>query len=565
MLRELYIKNYALIDEIVMKFSNELTVLSGETGAGKSIIVGALNLILGEKAKTSTIRSGSDQCTVEGRFHVDADHPVQEILERKGIGNSGHIVIRRVITRSGNSKCFVNGLQVAVKDLQEITNILIDIHGQHEHQSLLNVHNHLFLLDHYGKLQKDLSLFQRSYRIMLDIQDRIERLRIDDREKERKIDILKYSIKEIESAEITEGEDEELEKEYRILKNYEELVSAAGATHNFLKANESSALPLLDEAIAELSKIREYSSDIGVILDNLETAKISIEECAYSLQSYIEGIAYEPGKIDRILSRIELIKGLKKKYGETVQEIKEYGEKCAQELLSLESNEKTIRELNSQLIEEKNRAHKYAIALSAQRRVAAKTLEESIMKELSYLSMGKARFSVNLTYRETDTGTVNIDGKSYELFAHGLDRVEFMITTNVGEPLMPLKNVASGGELSRIMLAIKTVLGNVDPIRTFVFDEVDAGIGGKVSWAVGNRLKELSELKQILCVTHQAQIASRGDLNVRVDKINRDGRTFTAVKVLDGREKVEEIARMISGKTISDTALKQAYEMIRET
>jgi DNA repair protein RecN (Recombination protein N) len=400
---------------------------------------------------------------------------------------------------------------------------------------------------------------------MLDLQDRIDRLRIDDREKERKIDILKYSINEIESAEINEGEDEELEREYRVLKNYEELVSAAGATHDFLKAGESSALPLLDEAIAELSKIKEFSSDIGAILDNLETAKISVEECAYSLQSYIEGIAYEPGKIDRILSRIELIKSLKKKYGQTVQEIKEYGDKCEQELLSLESNEKTIRELDTQLLQERNRAHKFAIALSAQRRVSAKTLEESIMKELSYLSMGKARFSVSLTYKESDNGTVNIDGKSYELFAHGLDRVEFMITTNVGEPLMPLKNVASGGELSRIMLAIKTVLGNVDPIRTFVFDEVDAGIGGKVSWAVGNRLKELSGLKQILCVTHQAQIASRGDLNVRVDKLNRDGRTFTAVKVLGGREKAEEIARMISGKTISETALKQAYEMIRET
>ncbi len=576
MLKELYIKNYALIDELTISFSTSLTVLSGETGAGKSIIVGALSLILGEKARTSSIRSGMENCTVEGRFEIESGHPVLVLLSSRGMEDAGSVVIRRIISRSGISKCFVNGLQVGVRDLQDITTLLIDIHGQHQHQSLLTVRNHLFLLDRYGKLERDLQAYQKIYRTMNALRSRIKELTMDEREKERRIDILRYSIQEIENAGVREGEEEELEKEYRILKNYEQLISAVSATHEFIRTGDSSVLNQLERSIDELMRISDLLKEIGEVVKELESAKILIEECAYNLQSYVDGVEYEPGKIDRLLSRLEQIKTLKKKYGETVSDIEEYRRTCEEELSSLESNEQTIAQLEQQWDAELNKAQRSAIELSAQRRVAAKTLEESVMKELSFLSMGKARFNVNISYSEsTDTarssdqtaskrGNVLIDGKPYELLSNGLDFVEFMISTNVGEPLLPLKNVASGGELSRIMLAIKTVLGNVDPIRTFVFDEIDAGIGGKVAWAVGNRLKDLSAMKQILCITHQAQIASRANLNVRVDKVSRDGRTVTSVKMLDGREKVEEIARMISGKRISEAALKQAHEMIRE-
>ena len=350
----------------------------------------------------------------------------------------------------------------------------------------------------------------------------------------------------------------------------EQLISAVSATHALLRTGDSSALTQLEESIDELLRISELSTEIGASVKDLESAKILVEECAYNLQNYINGIEYEPGKIDRILSRLELVKTLKKKYGETASAVEAYRQKCEEELQSLESNEQTIKKLEEQWKSERERAQRSAIELSARRRVAAKTLEESVMKELSFLSMGKARFKVQITYSESAAGendiqpAVPIDGKYYELLPKGLDRVEYMISTNVGEPLLPLKNVASGGELSRIMLAIKTVLGNVDPICTFVFDEIDAGIGGKVAWAVGSRLKELSVMKQILCITHQAQIASRANLNVRVDKANRDGRTVASVRELDGREKVAEIARMISGKSISEAALKQAHEMISE-
>jgi DNA repair protein RecN (Recombination protein N) len=480
------------------------------------------------------------------------------------------LVIRRVVTRSGGSKCFINGLQVGVRDLQEITGLLIDIHGQHQHQSLLTVRNHLLLLDRYGKLENDLEVYQKSYRSLNALRERIEALTMDEREKERRIDILRYSIQEMDSAGLEEGEEEELEQEHRILKNYEQLISAVSATHAMLKTDDSSALTMLEESIDELLRISELSTEIGTSVKDLESAKVLVEECAYNLQSYIDGIEYEPGKIDRILSRLEQVKTLKKKYGETVSAIEAYRQKCEEELQSLESNEQTIKKLEEQWKGELERAQRFAIELSARRRVAAKTLEESVMKELSFLSMGKARFKVQITYRESAAGendiqpAVPIDEKYFQLLPNGLDRVEFMISTNVGEPLLPLKNVASGGELSRIMLAIKTVLGNVDPIRTFVFDEIDAGIGGNVAWAVGNRLKELSVMKQILCITHQAQIASRANLNVRVDKVNRDGRTITSVRELGGREKIAEVARMISGKSISETALKQAHEMISE-
>jgi len=566
MLKELYIKNYALIDELTMPFSKNLTVLSGETGAGKSIIVDALSLILGDKARTSSIRSGMESCIVEGRFEIEKEHPVYELLERKGIDcyDDEDVIVRRIITSSGGSKSYINGLQVPAKVLQEVTDILIDIHGQHEHQSLLNIKNHIYLLDQYGKLQDELTAYQKCYRTMKSLREEIIRCTIDEREKERRIDILKYSINEIDQAAVSEGEDEELEQEYKILRNYEKLVSSINTAYNYLQLHESSALSMIEGALTELTEIKDVSSDIEMLFSELSTAKTVMEDSAYSLKHYVDTIEYEPGKIDRILSRLELIKGMKKKYGNTVKEINEYGQTCETELETLKSNEALLHDLHNKLENEIRKAQKYAVELSARRRVAARTLTESVVKELSYLSMGKARFSVHITYKEVEKGLVTLDGKKYELSITGLDSVEFLISTNIGEPLMPLRRVASGGELSRIMLAIKTVLGNIDPIQTFVFDEIDAGIGGKVAWAVGNRLRDMASLKQILCITHQAQIASKGNLNIRVDKMNKEGRTVAEIKMLGGREKIEEIARMISGKTISEAALRQADEMIKE-
>jgi DNA repair protein RecN (Recombination protein N) len=570
MLRELYIKNYALIEELTIGFSEHLTVLSGETGAGKSIIVGALSLILGEKARTSSIRSGTESCTVEGRFELEPGHPVHGFLKDRGIDDDYSLALRRVISRSGGSRSFINGMQVQVRELQSLTSLLIDIHGQHQHQSLLNVRNHLLLLDRFGKLDENLGLYQKSYRAMQKIRDRIQDLTMDEREKERRIDILKYSIREIDEAALQEDEEEELLSEYRIMKNYELLMSAASAAHGLLRSEETSALSMVEQSVDELKRISELSSDMANTLNNIESAKILLQESAHDIQGFMDGIEYEPGKIDRMLSRIEQIRGMKKKYGDTVSGIQQYRAKCEEELGSLETNAELIASLEHQLQDELGKARHAAIELSAQRRVAAKTLEDGIMKELSFLSMKKASFQVNIHYVEAPEAEVDgfvmpIEGRSYELLPAGLDRVEFMIATNVGEPLLPLKNVASGGELSRIMLAIKTVLGNVDPIRTFVFDEIDAGIGGKVAWAVGNRLHELSGMKQILCITHQAQIASRGTMNIRVDKVSRDGRSITSVKELGSREKVMEVARMISGKSVSEAALKQAHQMITET
>jgi DNA repair protein RecN (Recombination protein N) len=570
MLKELHIRNYALIDELTTGFNDNLTILSGETGAGKSIIVGALGLVLGEKARTSSIRSGAESCTVEGRFEIEPNHPVGQFLRSRGIADGKSMIIRRIVAKSGTSKCFINGLQVSVRDLQDITGLLIDIHGQHQHQSLLAVRNHQVLLDKYGKLEADLGSYQKIYKNLTTLRERIEALTMDEREKERRIDILRYSIQEIEKADLREGEDAELEREHGVLKNYEQLISAVSATHTLLRAGESSAITQLEQAVEELQRIYTISPEIASGVKDLESAKIIVEECAYNLQNYIDGIDYEPGKIDRILSRLEQVKTLKKKYGDTVSSIESYRQKCEEELQSLESNEQSILELEKEWKLELERARKHAIELSARRRVAAKTLEESVMKEMAFLSMAKARFKVQIGYSESSpdaddkTPVVRIDEKEYDLLTHGLDRVEFMISTNEGEPLRPLKDIASGGELSRIMLAIKTVLGDVDPIRTFVFDEIDAGIGGKVAWAVGNRLKDLSVKKQILCITHQAQIASRANLNLRVDKENRDGRTVTSVIELGNREKVEEVARMISGKSISEAALKQAHEMIND-
>jgi len=565
MLRSLYIKNYALIDEFTVSFSENLTVLSGETGAGKSIIVGALGLVLGEKAKLSSIRSGRELCVVEGRIEVEENHPSIELLKEKGIPleKGEEIIVRRVVSRNdGTSRSFINGLQVTLKELQEVTSLLIDVHGQHEHQSLLDVKNHLLLLDKYGKLWDTLEEYRKSYKRIQELKRFINECTIDDREKLRRMDILQFSINEIEKAQLKEGEDQQLEKEYQILKNYEKLVSSIGEAYSCLQVDESSSISMLEKALFELSKIKEYSEEIGAMISELQNTRAIIEDVTHSLKAYIEGIEYEPGKIDRILSRLEQIKQLKRKYGATISEVNNCMEKYREELSNLELNEERIKKLRKELDEEIKKAGGLAIELSARRRVAARALEESVKEELSYLNMGKAQFRVHITYKQSQNGECEIEGVKYELASLGLDHVEFMISPNVGEPLLPLKGIASGGELSRIMLAIKTVLGNVDPISTFVFDEIDAGIGGKVSWAVGNRLKALSRTKQILCVTHQAQIASQADLNIRVEKHQSEGRTITQVRLLNEEEKTEEIARMISGNIISEAAISQAKQMI---
>ena len=566
MLKELFITNFALISKLTVGFSKGLTVLSGETGAGKSIIVGALGLLLGEKGKTSHIRAGSESCTVEGRFRIENGHEVHAILGRMGVecGGEEYVVIRRTITNSGTSKSYINNMQVTVRDLKEVTGTLIDIHGQHEHQSLLNVKNHLDLLDQYGSHGELQAEYGDRFKSAEDTEKQIEALRMDKRERERRIDILRHTINEIATADLEDDEDQRLEEEYLVLKNYEKLVSAVGSAYEMLGGEEVSALSQVDKALGELERIRGLSEEIEKLQAELESTRDVIGAVASSLNGYIEGIEYEPGRIDVIQSRIEHIRSLKKKYGDSIADIKAYREECTRELETLLQNEDTIDGLTRKLDQERFEAGELAKELSVKRRVAAQTLNENVMGELSYLGMDKAGFRARIVYSESENGWVEMNGKRYGLSRKGLDNVEFQLRANQGEPYRPLKDVASGGELSRIMLAIKTVLGTADPVFTFVFDEVDAGIGGKVAWAVGNRLRELSRQKQILCITHQAQIASKGDLNIRVEKVEHDKRVVTQVRLLEGDAKVSEIARMISGKSISEAALRQARQMIEE-
>jgi DNA repair protein RecN (Recombination protein N) len=567
MLRELYIKNFALIEDLTLRFDGNLNILSGETGTGKSIIVGALGLVLGDKARTTLIRTGADQCVVEGRFSIDGEHPVHRLLEERGVALEGgeDVIIRRVITTAGTSRSYINGQQVGVRDLGSVTDQLVDIHGQHEHQSLLNVKNHLHLLDHYGRLHREVASFKESFGRVKAIDEEIDRLAMDEREKERRMDMLQYALREIDQADLKdEKEDDLLEEQYRVLKNYERLATSVDRAYGLLRRDEASTVSLLEEALQAIEGIRSVSGDIDAIIGELESARNVIDESAHTLQGFVDGIDYEPGKIDRVLARMELLKNLKKKYGATIRDVLAYREEAAEELSGLETNEERIRALQEERSRMLGTAQARAIELSAQRRVAARTLSEKVMEELQYLHLSKSRFTVHVSYRKSEEGTVLIDGKRYELLSTGLDQIEFLITTNVGEPLMPLRNVASGGELSRIMLAIKTVLGNVDPIQTFVFDEIDAGIGGKTAWAVGMRLRDMARFKQILCITHQAQIASRGSLNMVVRKLSRNGRTVTEVATLEGDDKIREIARMISGERISDAAIRQAVEMIEE-
>jgi DNA repair protein RecN (Recombination protein N) len=561
MLKELNIKNFAIIDQLRVEFGPGLNVFTGETGAGKSIVVDALNLALGERASTDLVRTGSPEAVVEAAFELNGlgSVAVAGILGEQGIETAAgeDLIVRRVISTTGKSKIYINGSLANLATLTALGAHLADIHGQHEHQSLLAVDRQMDMLDSFGGLLKIREAFAASYKQLHELRRQLAELEAGEREKAQREDLLRYQVNEIEAARLKDGENEALANEQRVLANSEKLAGLAASADETLYSSEDSALAALKRAVTNVREIATIDNKLAPVLDLLESGRAQVEEAAREVASYAERVEFDPNRLEAIGDRLDLIQKLKKKYGGTVPEIIAFGAKAAADLEKIEKSGEEMERLRKEIEALKTGVTLKAKELTKKRTAAAKELEKKVEGELSHLGMKKTTFIVKIVQEPGDDTT---DG--LRMGSRGADRVEFLISPNPGEEPRPLAKIASGGELSRIMLALKTILVEGDPIPTLVFDEVDAGIGGAVAEEVGKKLRKIASRRQVFCITHLAQIASMAMSHYGVAKAVKKDRTSTEVRLLDRKERVDEIARMLGGKTITDATIRHAEEMI---
>jgi DNA repair protein RecN (Recombination protein N) len=555
MLKLLRINNIALIRELEVELGPGLTLLTGETGAGKSIVIDALSLLLGERASPELIRSGEERASVEAVFEVAA---AAAILEERGLSADGdEVVIRRELQSGGKGRATVNGALVPVSLLRDLAPGLAVIHGQHEPQGLLDPATHLDLVDHFaGGEGRPVGEFYRDLRAA---EAALERLRGDRRESERRREMLEFQASEIERAGLAAGEDEALRVEKARQANAGRLSTLSGEAYSLLYDDEGAALSRLGQVFRRLEDLAAIDPSFRPFLDARSDVLAPLEDLALRLRDYHEQLEVSPGRLDEIEGRLAVLERLKKKYGATVEEVLAFGERCRRELDALASPE----EQEKMLVARRERlAAAYlerARELSRKRRAAARELRKRVQDELAQLAMEKTRFEVAFAPTEAEAAA---DPSLWT--ERGLERAEFLLSPNPGEELRPLARIASGGELSRIMLGLKSVVRSDVPGLTLVFDEVDAGIGGRVAEVVGRKLKAVAARQQVLCVTHLPQIAAFADQHLAVRKRVEQGRTLTVVDPLAGDARAEEIARMLGGETITATARQHAREMLKQ-
>jgi DNA repair protein RecN (Recombination protein N) len=561
----LKIKNVAIIDQLEVEFTSGLNILSGETGAGKSIIIDSLGQLLGDKSSVELVRSGKQKGSVEGIFDIAENEFVIKTLKELNIENDNkEIIIRRNISSSGRSQAYINNNLVTIKDLKTIGQKLVDIHGQHEHQELLYNHNHLDLLDSFafnGMLTNEV---KDSYQLIKNSLNQLEAAKMDERDKSQKIDLLSFQINEIEQARLKIGEDEELEDEKRLLANAEKLHQLSMEALQYIQTNEDGILQQLTQLLKALKTLSDIDQKFQPYQQHLEEKKYQLEDLASFLQDYKERIAFDPQRLVQIEDRILEINRLKRKYGDSIKEILEHRDKAQQELDMISFDEEKEKKLTEALQKELEHYIEIVAQLSIKRKVDAKNLEQRMEQELRELAMEKAHFAVKFSKQpalenKTDRGEI----KHY-VGEKGIDKLEFFISPNVGEELKPLAKIASGGELSRLMLALKSAASAKEIFKTLIFDEIDIGIGGRVAEVIGRKLRALSENQQIICITHLPQIAACAEHHYRVEKKVIKNRTQTRLSKLKPEQRIDEIARMLGGVTITETTKQHARELLQQ-
>lgn len=569
MLRELSVENLALIDSLSISFSAGFTVLTGETGAGKSIIIDALNAVLGERMGADAIREGQTRAAIEAVFDA-ADAPrALEALERAGLrdGDDTTVILSREIA-GGRSTYRINRRVATLGVLQEIGRHLVDIHGQHEHQTLIHEENHLSFLDVFGG-PEHLALrreFEAQYQRFVDAGQALSQLHLDERERAQRSDMLRFQVQEIEAAELSPDEEETLGAERLRLQHVERLREAVTAAHELLDGDRGegiTALAAAQTAAREVAAAAKLSPDLAEVAGELQSATAILGEVARSLAGYLHDLEADPDRLEQIEERLALISRLKRKYGDTVPQILAFGERCAQELAELENVESRAEQLRAQVEAARKAAGEAAVALSRSRRSLASRLAAAVVQELCGLGMPAAQFEVELG-REEDPDGLPAEGTRYRASRRGIDLGRFLFSANAGEALRPLSKVASGGELSRLMLVFKSICSRGAEIPTIVFDEVDAGIGGRVANAVAQRLAAVATAGQVLCVTHLPQIARLANHHIRVEKHVEGGRTVVRVQPLAGEDRVSEMARMLGAEESDQAARRHAEKLLRD-
>ncbi len=557
MLEELTVQNYALIDRLAVRFESGFNVLTGETGAGKSILVGALGVLLGMKADREAIRTGAEELQVSGIVRVAENPEAMKWLQEHAIApEDGAVIIRRTLRQNGRGVVYIQSTPVTRAQLYELTSQLFDFHGQHEHQSLLELENHRKLLDRYAGLEQAAESYRERYQKLLQLRERYTSLEASERERFREIDLLKFSIQEIREADLKPGEETELEREHQILANHERLFQRLGEAHASTAESRGGALAGLRQVRQAMEEVVQIDSQLARFAQQLDDAFYELEDFAESIRQYRAAMNFDPRRLEVVEERIGIIHRLQKKYGNTVQEILDYCREAEEKAAVLENWEEEKEGLKESIGALEKEIRGRAAELTEARGLAARTLQGRIEEELRLLGMPKVQFQVLVEDRLSESGKPVFT-------AYGKDRIEFLISPNLGEPFKRLVQIASGGEMSRVMLAIKSVLAESDHIRCLIFDEVDAGIGGEVGLAVGGRLKKLSQVKQILCITHLATIAAQADNHMRVEKVSQNSRTITRLEAVEGDARREELARMLSGDRTGEASLRHADELLK--
>ena len=551
MLSLLHIENIALIEAADIQFDPGFNVLTGETGAGKSIVVDSISAVLGERTSRELIRTGAKSALVHAVF---AGVPKLDWLAENGIAQQEELLLQREIQTDGRNSCRVNGKLVTVTQLRELGRQLLNIHGQHDGQQLLDPACHLGYLDRFGHTQPILEEYQKVFRELYALRRQISALEMDEAERSRRVDTLTYQIKELERAELKPGEDEELDQRKKLLRSSGKLMDAVKAAEYALHGDENAqgALSLVMDAENEIRGVARYSEQMSALAETLAQLRSLADDAAERLRDVGEDLNFSPEELDELESRLDTLYRLKKKYGATVSDMLEYLERCRKELDQIQFADDTIAQLEKQQEKLRKEALEKAEVLSKARKTAAELLERRVQEELSQLDMPKVRFKAEFSAKAGEWG----------LDETGQDEVQFLMSANVGEALKPIQKVASGGELARIMLALKNVLAEDDGIGSLVFDEVDTGVSGRAAQKVAEKMSQVARHKQVLCVTHLPQIAAMADTHFSVEKGERDGRTFTRVNRLERVARQRELARLIGGTAMTDAILRSAEELL---
>jgi DNA repair protein RecN (Recombination protein N) len=555
MLQEISITNFAIIPELRLSFHEGMTALTGETGAGKSIIIDALGLLAGGRGSSDYIRQGADKCIIEGLFELPEQEEFKVLMDELGLEtDDSNLIVRRDMSLAGKNVCRVNGHIVTLANLRRIGRFLVDIQGQNEHQKLLQPEYHLHLLDEFGDAAflKEKEAYRISYENYRELERKVRKIQSSEKSFVQRIDMLHFQQEEIAAAELQPGEEEQLLEERDKLSNYQKIVDSLAFGYAALNNEDQSSVDNVGAALSELQGIAHLDQEYEQIVENIQSAYYLLQDAVGDISRQIDHLELDENRLEEVNQRLELIRQLKRKYGDTIEAILDYYEEITKELAASDFSETQLENMQKELAAQQQKLEKQAKALHTKRLAIAQKLEQAILHELKGLYMENTEFEVRFLEKEPHAFDRN-----------GMDQVEFYITTNPGEPLKPLVKVASGGELSRVLLALKTIFSSTQELTSIIFDEVDTGVSGRVAQAIADKIVQISRNSQVLCITHLPQVAAVADYQYYIVKRIEEGRTKTTVTELKPADRTQEIARMLAGSEITPLTIEHAKELLK--